>query len=141
MPDIGEMRYSYEWWALHLDNNEEAILFRIWDQKTQSVAMSWLDINRNDGLRENVDRFTLTDQPTSWRLVADKPGWDLTLNPVFPGQRTWQTCDITGTINGKPVTGLAVAELVRDQAKIIRDIISQKAPVFPKRASHQIQAR
>jgi predicted secreted hydrolase len=123
-PDMAQRRYSYEWWALHLDNNEEAILFRIWDLRSQTVAMSLLEINHSDGTREHVVQFALTDQPSGWRLVARNPAWDLTIKPVFPGQRVWQTCDVSGAIQGKSAKGLAVAELVREGAKIVSEVIS-----------------
>ncbi len=106
--------YTYEWWAIQLDNNQEAILFRIWETKTNTVAMSVLELVRADGGREKVDEFTLTDLTPGWSLKAPSVGWDLKLLPACAGQGTWQSCDVSGTIHGQPVTGLATAELARD---------------------------
>lgn len=108
------LRYSYDWWALQLDNQEEAILFRIWDVKTNTVAMSRLEINHADGKRQHVEKFTLTDQASGWRLSAPAAGWELKILPACRGQRIWQSCNITGAIHNKPVAGLAAAEMARD---------------------------
>ena len=115
--------YSYEWWALQLDNNEEAIMFRIWDTDDDTIAMSVLEINHADGRREKVEDFTLTDQGASWHVSAPRPGWDLKISPACEGQGTWQSCDVTGTIAGKPVTGLAAAELARNIAKELAPLL------------------
>lgn len=107
-------RHSYDWWALQLDNQEEAILFRIWNMKTNSVVMWWLDINRADGTREHVEKFTLTEQPSGWHLSAPAAGWELKILPACKDQGIWQSCNISGTIHGKPIRGLAAAELAKN---------------------------
>lgn len=105
--------YTYQWWALQLDNNEEAIMFKIWDTNNDTVAMTVLEINHADGKREKVGKFSLENLPLGWRLSAPQAGWDLSIIPACKDQGTWQCCDVTGTINKTPVTGVAVAELLR----------------------------
>ena len=119
---VGNIHYSYEWWALQLDNNEEAIMFRIWDINSDAIAMTLLEINHADGKREHVDGFTLTDLPSGWHLSAPQTGWDLTIVPALKGQHTWHSCKITGTIKGKPVTGVGTAELAR---KVVRELLKE----------------
>ena len=116
--------YTYDWWGLQLDNNEEAIMFRIWDTNTKKIVAARLEINHADGTREHVNEFTLVDTPSGWHLCARKPAWDLRI--VFacqgykPGGRApvtfmdakWYSCNVTGTVSGKRIGGLAVAELV-----------------------------
>ncbi len=114
MTFAGNMQYSYDWWALQLDNNEEAILFRIWERGTNTIAMSVLEIVHADGNRERVDKFALTDLPCGWRLSAPSVAWELKIAPACQGQGIWQCCDITGTVGGKPVAGVAAAELARN---------------------------
>lgn len=110
----GNLQYTYEWWALQLDNNEEAILFRVWDSATNLVAMTRMEINHADGTRELIDQFDLKDQQAGWHLTAPKVGWDLDIAPACEGQRVWKSCDVTGTIKGEQIKGMAVAELARD---------------------------
>lgn len=124
-------QYSYDWWALQLDNQEEAIMFRIWDLKTKTVAMSRLEINHADGRREHVDEFTLTDRPSGWSLSAPAAGWELKILPACKGQRIWQSCNITGAIHNKPVAGLAAAELARD---IIQEFPALSAVLSSRKA-------
>ena len=111
------LQYTYDWWALQLDNQEEAIMFRIWDLKKNTIAMSRLEINHADGRREHVEKFTLNDRPSGWSLSAPAAGWELKIVPACDGQRIWQSCNITGTIRNKPVAGLAAAEMARDILK------------------------
>ena len=118
----GSLKYSYEWWALQLDNNEEAIMFRLWDEETGAVAMTYLEINRADGKPQRVEDFTLKDLPSGWHLSAPQAGWDLTIVPAIEGQVTWQSCRITGTIKEEPVTGVGIAELARD---VVRELIKE----------------
>jgi predicted secreted hydrolase len=107
------LNYYYDWWALQLDNNEEAILFRIKDFDTNAVAMSVLEINHADGKREHVDNFVLSDLASGWQLSAPSAGWELKIIPACKNQEVWQSCDVTGATHGKPITGLAAAELAR----------------------------
>ncbi len=116
--------YYYDWWALQLNNNEEAIMFRIKDVETNAVAMSVLEINHADGQREHVDGFVLSDLASGWQLSAPSAGWELKILPACKGQGTWQSCDITGTIHGKAVTGLAAAELARSALEEFRKLLS-----------------
>ncbi len=119
---VDNIQYSYEWWALQLDNNEEAILFRIWDISSDAIAMTLLEINHADGKREHIDEFTLTDLPSGWHLSAPQAGWDLTIVPALKGPQTWQSCNVMGTIKGKHVAGVATAELAR---KIVRELLGK----------------
>jgi len=116
--------YSYEWWALQLDNNEEAIMFRIWDTNDDTIAMTVLEINHADGKREKVADFSLTNLSAGWHLVAPEPSWDLRIVPACTGQGAWQSCNVTGMIQGDAVTGLAVAELMRDLGKELGSLFS-----------------
>ena len=114
----GSLHYSYDWWALQLDNQEEAILFRIWDTKLDTIAMWRLEINQADGRRQQVEKFTLADLPSGgWHLAAPAAAWDLKILPACKDQQVWQSCNITGTVQGQPVTGVAAAELARDIVK------------------------
>ncbi len=122
----GSLKYSYEWWALQLDNNEEAIMFRLWDVQTDQVAMTYLEINHADGRPQHVDQFTLTDLPSGWHLSAPQAGWDLTIVPAIEGLDTWQSCRITGTIEQEPVTGVGIAELARDVVQELIKKLSEK---------------
>jgi predicted secreted hydrolase len=123
MSFAANLDYYYDWWALQLNNNEEAILFRIKDFESNSVAMSVLEINHADGKREHVDGFVLSDLPSGWQLSAPSAGWELKIVPACKGQGIWQSCDITGTIHGKPVAGLAAAELARSALEEFRQLL------------------
>ncbi len=124
LPTADGSSYCYDWWGLQLDNDQEAIMFRIWDTRTRKVAASRLEINRADGTREPVEEFTLEDTPRGWRVQAPEPGWDLTIARVCQGHpdggkptktfvdARWYSCDVQGTVAGKTVGGVAVAELV-----------------------------
>ncbi len=134
---VGNLHYSYEWWALQLNNNEEAIMFRIWDANTDKITMTRLEINHADGKRERVEDFDLKDMASGWHLSASQAGWDLRIVPACDGQQTWRSCDVTGTVQGKPVTGVAVAELARDVVRKFSDLLSLSPlsiPAEPKPA-------
>ncbi len=133
----GNLQYSYEWWALQLDNNEEAILFRIWDTKTDAVVMTRMEINHADGTREQVDRFRLKDLRPGWHLSAPDNEWDLRIVPACKGQHIWHSCRIRGTIKGAPVTGVAVAELARDVVPKFSDLLDLSSPTTERKISHQ----
>ncbi len=117
------MGYTYEWWSLQLDNNEEAILFRLFENKTNAVVMTHLEIVHADGAREHAPDVKLTDQPPGWTVAAPAAGWDLKITPACQGQQTWQSCDVTGTIRGQRITGVATAELARDIMKEYMKVI------------------
>jgi predicted secreted hydrolase len=118
------LNYYYDWWALQLGNNEEAILFRIKDFDTNAVAMSVLEINHADGRREHVDNFVLSDLAYGWQLSAPSAGWELKITPACKNQNIWQSCDITGTVKGKPITGLAAAEFAREPLEEFRKMMA-----------------
>lgn len=50
----------------------------------------------------------------------------LKITPACKGQKTWQSCDVTGTVKGKPITGVAAAELAQDVLQEFRELL------FPK---------
>jgi hypothetical protein len=99
-------------------------MFRIWDTQTKKIAAARLEINRADGTREGVEDFTLTDTPSGWRVVAPGPRWDLEIVRASQGHKPgesvpktfldakWYSCDVKGAARGRPVKGVAVAELV-----------------------------
>ena len=124
MSFAANLNYYYDWWALQLDNNEEAILFRIKDTDTDAVAMSVFEINHADGKREQVKGFVLSDLSNGWQLSAPSAGWEIKVVPARKDQGMWQDCDVTGTIHGKTVTGLAAAELARDALAEFRKALS-----------------
>jgi predicted secreted hydrolase len=124
MSFAANLNYYYDWWALQLNNNEEAILFRIKDFETNAVALSVLEINHADGKREHVDDFVLSDLASGWQLSAPSAGWELKIIPAFEGQGTWRSCDITGTVNGKPAGGVAAAELARSALEEFRKVMN-----------------
>ena len=107
-----------------MDNNEEAIMFRIWDTNTKKIVASRLEINHADGTREHVEEFALADTSSGWHLRARKPDWDLRIvracQGYKPGGRApatfmkaqWYSCNVAGTAGGKHIGGVAVAELV-----------------------------
>src|SRR6266568_3561751 len=95
MSFAANLNYYYDWWALQLNNNEEAILFRIKDFETNAVAMSVLEINHADGKREHVDSFVLSDLRSGWQLSAPAAGWELKIVPACKDQKIWQSCDIS----------------------------------------------
>ncbi len=109
----GQLMYSYDWWALQLDTNQEAILFRIWDTRDDTVVKWLLEINNAAGERVPVDDFAFTDVSPGWKLVAPSVGWDLSLVPAVADSGTWQPCTIRGTVNGQPAGGVAIAELLK----------------------------
>ena len=88
-----------------------------------AVVMSVLEINHADGKRENVDGFVLSDLPSGWQLSAPSAGWELKIIPACKDQGMWQSCDITGTIHGKSVAGLAAAELARSALEEFRKLL------------------
>lgn len=126
--------YTYEWWCIKLDNSEEAILYRIWDINDDTIAAELFEINhfQNDGTREavtdysldNIGYWTSPDPPyytysSGWRLFSPACDWDLIIMPTFEEQeasypfRFWEgSCNVTGTVNGQSVTGVAYAELL-----------------------------
>jgi predicted secreted hydrolase len=125
--------HRYEWWCIHLDNNEEAILYKIWGANGQ-VDARLFEINHaaDGGKRQHVEDFTLDNlgywqspefpyhtYSSGWRLSSDESGWDLTITPVFNEQEAhnpisfWSgSCTVNGTVDGEPVTGAAFAELL-----------------------------
>jgi hypothetical protein len=127
MSFAANLDYYYDWWALQLNNNEEAILFRIKDFETNGVALAVLEINHADGKREHVDNFVISDLASGWQLSAPAAGWDLKIIPACKDQKIWQSCDITGTIRGKPITGLAAAELAREPLDEFRKMFASSA--------------
>jgi predicted secreted hydrolase len=126
MSFAANLNYYYDWWALQLDNNEEAIMFRIKDFETNAIVMSWLEINHADGKRERVESFSLSDLSSGWKLSAPSAGWELKILPACKAQATWQSCDISGTVHGKPVGGLAAAELARSALEEFRKVMIPK---------------
>jgi predicted secreted hydrolase len=124
MSFAANLNYYYDWWALQLDNNEEAILFRIKDFDNDAVAMAVLEINHADGTREHVDGFFLSDLPSGWQLSAPSVGWELKIIPAIKNQGMWQDCDISGRIHGKKARGVAAAELARSALQEFRKVLN-----------------
>jgi predicted secreted hydrolase len=126
--------YAYEWWCITLDNGEEAILYRIWDTDTDTVASRLFEINRagDRGWRDAIDDYTFKNldywtSPRSphyryshgWRLSSPTAGWDLTIEPWFDDQEAsspihfWSgSCRVEGFAGAEAATGVAYAELL-----------------------------
>ena len=138
MSFVDNLNYYYDWWALQLNDNEEAILFRIKDATTNTTVMSVLEINHADGKREPMKDFVLTDLASGWQLSAPAAGWELKIIPACKDQGMWQSCDVTGTIHGQPITGLAVAELARDVLKGFRTKMAQRNAIKAAGANRQM---
>ena len=51
----------YEWWAVQLSNNEEAIIYKIWNTLIHEVVSQTLQINHADGTREKVTDYEMTN--------------------------------------------------------------------------------
>jgi len=109
----GQLMYSYDWWALQLDDQQEAILFRIWDTRDDTVVKWLLEVNNAAGERVPVETFEFTDNSPGWHLSAPSVGWELDLVPEVAEGGTWQPCAIRGRVNGQPASGVAIAELLK----------------------------
>ena len=127
MSCAANLGYTYEWWALQLDNGQEAILFRLFETKTETVVMTHLEVLAADGTRLPLDDVVLTDLPRGWTIKSEAAGWDVRVLPACEGQGTWQSCDVSGTIGGQPITGLATAELARGVMREYMDVIRPPA--------------
>src|SRR3989344_5029999 len=121
----------YEWWGIQLDNNEEAILYRIWNLETHEVSSTILQINHADGTQENVQDFQLENlgywtsphsgikYSSGWHLSSTSANLDLNIIPTFQDQETkrpmyfWEgSSKVNGIVNGKAVTGVVASELL-----------------------------
>ncbi len=129
---VNAVSNSYEWWAVQLDNNEDAIIYRIWNTRDRIIASEILEINHADGKREKITDYSLENldywtSPNSgrkyssgWHLTIPSKGWDLIITPIFKDQEAkspfsfWEgtSNSVVGVINNKNVTGVATAELL-----------------------------
>ncbi len=126
---------SYEWMALHLDNGDEYMVSTIFDVNNNthreegfgSIGWKLADCTQGITLDHTIERLAYWQQPETgryyshrWRIVVPDTGLDVILEPAIEDQTVafFHTSfyegrsNISGTLNGEPIGGLAFAELV-----------------------------
>lgn len=126
---------TYEWMGIQLDNGEEYMVSSIFDAENRLRVeegwggVSWKnpDCSQGQTMAQVVERLGFWKHPETggyyssrWRLVLPEKGLDVTIQPSvedqtvrFLGTTFYEgRCDVVGTQNGSPVTGLAYVELM-----------------------------
>lgn len=118
---------KWKWFSMQLNNNIELELFKIYEPFTNRTLTSKLHIMYEDGSSEVFDKFKIIDldhwnSPTGaiyslgWKIKAPKEDIELVVMPVFKDQEIYQglwegSCEVTGTMNGKNISGVSYVEL------------------------------
>ena len=125
--DIG-----WTWLGVQLDNGMEVSGYALVDEEERKFVDARTVVIAADATRSEHGDTTLTpsgvwcstrtfaEYPTSWRLQVPSAGLDLTMQADFDDQEFitliskpgfWEgRCTVSGTIGGKPVTGLGYLE-------------------------------
>lgn len=123
---------AWNWCGLQLENGLQISGYRITDNDTEEDVGERVLVIDENGERhdfpgvsfEPVEMWRSTrsfnDYPTKWRMQVPEAGIDLTLEATFADQEFvtviskpafWEgRVDVTGTYNGKPVSGLGFVE-------------------------------
>jgi hypothetical protein len=137
-------RNSYEWMGVQLDNGEEYMVSTIFGEQNQIRAepgwggINWKNADCTQGhtMAQPVERLGFWKHPETggyyssrWRIVLPDKGLDVVVRPTvesqtveFLGTTFYEgRCDVTGTQDGSPVTGVAFVELMHHyQEPVIR---------------------
>lgn len=127
---------GWDWFALHLDDGSELMLYRIRDKlggatpfssgtfvpkSGPPVPIRWSDVRLTETGRWKSPR-TGAVYPSGWRIAVSSASLDVRLDPLIRDQELvteestgvtyWEgACRVRGERQGRPVTGRAYAEL------------------------------
>lgn len=135
------MFQGWDWWSMQFDDDWEIMLFQFRDWKGTLVtqAGTLVDPEGNVTELEGLDAFQITAErewasphsggiyPLDWTIVIGKMDWNLQILALFDDQEVpnfaktyWEgSTNITGTRDGKPVTGVGFTELTGYAASTI----------------------
>jgi predicted secreted hydrolase len=127
---------GWDWFALHLDDGSELMLYRLRDKLGGATPFSsgtfvpksglpipipWSDVRMTETGKWKSPR-TGAVYPSGWRIAVSSARLDVALDPLLRDQELvteestgvtyWEgACRVRGTRQGRPVTGRAYAEL------------------------------
>ena len=135
---VNKKNVAWDWLSLQLDEpREELMLYAVHETTTgQQIGGGSLFGAKGENLHLAETDFKLEPltywtsskskkkYPATWRITVPGKGYDLTVTPLVPNQELglrlfkvlnlyyWEgMCRVTGTHNGKPVTGNAYVEI------------------------------
>ncbi|WP_426060571.1 lipocalin family protein [Hymenobacter sp. B1770] len=135
---VNKRNVAWDWLSIQLDDpKEEIMLYAVHETKTgQQIGGGShfgtkgenLHLAETDFKLEPLTYWTSPESkkkyPATWRITVPSKGYDLTVTPLVPNQELnmrlfkvlklsyWEgMCRVTGTQNGKPVTGNAYVEI------------------------------
>jgi geranylgeranyl pyrophosphate synthase/predicted secreted hydrolase len=123
---------GWNWCAIQLADGTDISAYEIVDIRGTETVGKWMVVSAPDGTQRTVKDLTFTPgdawtskrtfhtYPTSWQLRAPSIGLDVTVSAAFADQELitviskpafWEgRCNVTGTLAGKAVSGLAYIE-------------------------------
>ena len=123
---------GWNWLGVQLDDGRELSAYRMVDDRTGESVGQLALLVQPDGTRQAWHDFglvgtqtwtssrTFHDYPTHWRVTVPEAGIDIWVDACYQDQEFitviskpafWEgRCDVTGTIDGAAVTGLAYLE-------------------------------
>ncbi len=142
---------GWEWFSIQLPDNTQYMLYFINDSTEAIVQKVGTRVNP-DGTTTDLDPGSIAMTPLgTWTSphtgitfdsgwIVDVPGGSLTVtpqiidqelsSPIFPTGSYWEgTCTVSGTINGKAVTGQGYTELT-PTFKLPIDIVEQMRAIL-----------
>ncbi|OUJ73544.1 lipocalin family protein [Hymenobacter crusticola] len=151
----GTKDVSWDWFSIQLDEpREELMLYNLVHRPTGkklgggshfSAKADNTHLEPTDFQVENLAYWTSPSSglryPSKWRVRVPSKGYDLIVEPLIPDQELrihfyaifnlyyWEgMCRVTGTHNGKPVTGNSYVEITnRREVKKAKAVVEQTA--------------
>ncbi|MBC6991660.1 lipocalin family protein [Hymenobacter sp. BT491] len=129
---------GWDWFSIQLDEpRSDLMLYTLYNRATgQSIGGGSHNSARSENIHLSQEDFQLETlaywtsphskqrYPAKWRVRVPKQGYELTIEPLVPDQELgikllpgikmhyWEgMCRVTGTHNGKPVTGTSYVEI------------------------------